>query len=135
MDGVEGKVYDDILPGSPFFSPDSKRVAYGAKRGSKWVAVVDGVEGRECDEIYDDSLVFSPDSQHLAYSAKRRGKVHMKAVVVVDGVEGSEYDDFLIGVVRKRVVFDSPRQFHVLARRGDEILRVEVELVTSAAKP
>ena len=36
VDGVEGKKYDAVVAGSSVFSPDSKRVAYGAERGGKW---------------------------------------------------------------------------------------------------
>ena len=48
--------------------------------------------------------------------------------VVVDGKEGKEYDGFLRG---SKLVFDSPKSFHTLARRGDEIFRVEVEIETA----
>jgi IS66 C-terminal element len=45
---------------TPLFSPDSKRVAYGAQKGTKWIAVVDGQEGAEFDGL--GLLAFSPDS-------------------------------------------------------------------------
>jgi len=158
VDGVEGKEYDDWA--AAVFSPDSKRLAYAAQRGDKWLVVVDGVEGKECDGIGARGVIFSPESKRVAYGAKRGGKllvvmdgaegkeydgianlafspggkrVAYAAVradrwfVVVDGVEGKEYDGFLEG---SRLVFDSPKQFHTLARRGDEILRVEAEIVT-----
>jgi hypothetical protein len=47
-------------------------------------------------------------------------------------VEGKEYDGFMKG---SRLVFDSPSQFHTLAQRGDEFLRVEIEIVTPVAEP
>ena len=37
--------YDAIVKGSLVFSPDSRRLAYGASRGNKSLAVVDGKEG------------------------------------------------------------------------------------------
>ena len=134
VDGVEGKEYDGIGVGN-VFSPDSKRVAYAAQRGDKWWVilgkwwvVVDGVAGKEYDGIEAGSLVFSPDSKRVAYAPRRGGK----RSVAVDGVEGKEYDGFLKG---SRLVFDGPSQLHTLALRGGEILRVEVEVVTPAAKP
>jgi hypothetical protein len=125
VDGVEGKEYDGV--GGVVFSPDSQRVAYMARRGDKVLVVMDGVEGKEYDAI-GVYPVFSPDSKRVAYEAKRGGK----QLVAVDGVEGKEYDRFLEG---SRLVFDSPSQLHTLARRGNEILRVEIEIVMPATKP
>jgi len=115
VDGVESKGYDDIavsdnaVPGSGtmepavsdnvlrgsrtmepnfrVFSPDSRHVAYRAKRGGKWLVVRDGAEGKEYDSI-GDNLIFSDDSYHLTYSASQGDK----SLVVVDGVE-STVDD------------------------------------------
>ncbi|HOK09764.1 MAG TPA: hypothetical protein PLJ10_08900, partial [Candidatus Hydrogenedens sp.] len=107
---------------SLIFSPDSRRVAYSAKRGDKWVVVVDGVEGKEYDGIGAGSLIFSPDSRRVAYSAKRGGKW----VVVVDGVEGKEYGVVLTG---SNLVFDSPTHLHTLAGRGNEVFLLEIDIV------
>jgi hypothetical protein len=110
------------------FSPDSKRVAYGARLGEKMFVVVDGVEGKEYygigKEYYGivkDTLVFSPDSNRIAYGATRGGK----SLVVVDGVEGKEYDDIVKG---SRLVFDSPTKLHTLAIRDKELFLVEIEI-------
>ena len=121
-----GKLHPGALPSSLAVSPDSKRVAYAAQRGFTQLVVVDGVEGKEYDAIGDP--VFSPDSKRVAYGAWRGGRWW----VVVDGVEGKEYDGFMKG---SRLVFDSPSQFHTLAQRGDEFLRVEIEIVTPVAEP
>jgi hypothetical protein len=125
VDGKEGKEYDGIGVGTLTFSPDSKHIAYVAKRGDKVFVVVDGKEGKEYDGILEGTLTFSPNSKHVAYVAGR-GK---KWFVVVDGVEGKEYyDGFLRG---SKLVFDSPKSFHGLAKRGDKLLRVEVEIETT----
>ncbi len=150
---------------NPAFSPDSRRVAYVAARGGKWLVVVDGVEGKEHDGIVAGSPVFSADSKRVAYAARRVAK----QLVVVDGVEGKEYDgaaNLVFSPDSKRVayeakrgdrwlavvdgvegkeydgflkgsglVFDSPSQLHTLALRGDEFLRVEVKIVMPATKP
>jgi hypothetical protein len=128
VDGVEGKEYGGFEVGTLVFSPDSQRVAYAAGRRWMWRVVVDGVEGKEYDGIAEGTLVFSPDGKRVAYQAQRGGKW----LVVVDGVEGKEFDGFLKG---SRLVFDNPTQFHTLALRGDEFLRVEVEIVMPAAEP
>jgi hypothetical protein len=95
-------------------------VAYEAKRGKKWLVVVDGEESKEYDEIW--RLRFSPDSKRVAYVAVRGGKM----LVVVDREEGKECDRFWPG---SEWVFDGPTVLHFPARRGDDILRVEVEIV------
>ena len=102
-------------------SSDNRRVAFAVKRDDKQFVVMDGKEGKEYHEIGDgQTLVFSPDSKRLMYWARRGSKWLM----VVDGVEGKEYDGFVGGPG-----FDGPTSFHTLMRRGDEILRVEVEIV------
>jgi len=46
--------------------------------------------------------------------------------VVVNGQEGPEYDALLRG---GRLVFDDARRLHALTVRGEDILRVEIEIV------
>lgn len=74
--------------GTPVFSPDSKRVAYAAKRGAKdFVIVLDGKiqEWPHAEHILTGP-VFSPDSEHLVYLAQDGGL----SMVVVDGVAKSK---------------------------------------------
>ena len=73
VDGQSGTEYDYIQDG-PVFSPDSRRVAYLALKGKKWVAVIDGVPGPEYDPNYGsccvgEYFIFSPDGHHVAYCA------------------------------------------------------------------
>ena len=121
-----GRFHRGIVGESVTVSPDSKRVAYAARSGRKWLVVVDGVEGKEYDGIMAGTPVFSPDSKCVAYAPERGNK----RMAVVDGVEGKEYEAFLKG---SRLVFDSPSQSHTLALRGEEFLRLEVEIVSPAA--
>ena len=101
------------------FSPDSKRTAYVLRRGGKNFVVLDGSEGKPYDEIED--LQFTADSRHLVYAARRDGKL----VVVVDGIESKEYDDFVSGA---SLVLDGARTISMMVTRGQEILRVEIEI-------
>ena len=60
-----GRAHSGYVPGTLVVSPDSKRVAYLARRGRKWFVVLDGVEGKEYDEIGEGSLICSPDSKRV----------------------------------------------------------------------
>ena len=71
VDGEEGRQYDSISYNSLIFSPDSKRVAYGAKMGEKCFVVVDGDEGRQYklfkfSSLLGQGVVFNaPDSLYF----------------------------------------------------------------------
>jgi hypothetical protein len=123
VDGMEEKQYDGI-GGSLTFSPDSKRVAYGAKVGNKWLVVVDGQEQKPYDTILQGTPMFSPDSQRVAYGAKGGNK---NWFVVVDGNEGKKYDGLLGG--GNKVIFDSPDAFHYLAEIGFERIYLVEETI------
>ena len=76
-------VYDGI--GLITFSPDGKRAAYQAKKGSAQLLVADDREGPEFEEV--GNPVFSADGKHLAYRVKKTGKWS----VLVDGAPGAEF--------------------------------------------
>lgn len=118
VDGVEGKQYDAVAdrlacprysyvcsPGI-VFSPDSKRMAYAAKRAGKSFVVINGVEGKEYDDI-SEAIVFSPASKRVAYVAWRE----KQCFVVLDGDEGKKYvKGFISGLAfspdSKRFVYE-----------------------------
>jgi Tol biopolymer transport system component len=88
LDGVVGPEFDEIDKRTVVFSPDSKRLAYIAKKKKKSIVVVDGAAGKEYDNIVGFPLIlFSPDSKRFAYIAEQ-GK---NRLVVVDGEEGEKY--------------------------------------------
>jgi Tol biopolymer transport system component len=101
------------------FSPDSKRTAWVSQRGGKDFVVLDGAEGKPYDEIED--LQFTADARHLVYAARRDGKL----VAVVDAIESKAYDEFVEGA---SLVMDGPRTIGMMVMRGQEILRVEIEI-------
>lgn len=86
INGAPGYQYATRL----VFSPDSKHLAYAAKRNGKWVVVVDGQEGAEYDDIGVGSPAFSPDGKRIAYSEKTDAKAPW--AVVADGQAGPEFD-------------------------------------------
>jgi hypothetical protein len=61
------------MTGTPVFSLDGKRCAYGAKETDKWVVVLDGQSGPEHDGII--SLSFHPDGV-LEYLTTRGGALY-----------------------------------------------------------
>ena len=130
VDGVPGTTFTQIaryplteagIQNQIIFSPDSRRVAYVAKRGQKFLVVVDNKAQAEFDDISVGAPIFSPDSRRVAYEAKRGGKWY----VVVDGAEGKPFD--MVTAVRF-----SPTSRHILfeAKRGDKwyIVRDNVEI-------
>lgn len=154
LDGVKGNWYDGIYDLT--FSPDSRRLAFRAERGTKHLIVVDGKETNEYDRIFSD-LRFSPDGRRCTFSAERDNK----RCVVVDAVEGPMHDwvsvahfspdsqraaywsrcgDKFVLVVDglgsesydfvpcAHLAFGSPTTLHTLAVRDNQLLRVEAEI-------
>ena len=117
-----GRIHLGAITESLAVSRDSKRMAYGALRGGRWLVVVDGQEGNGYDGVIEGSPIFSPDGNRVAYGAARGGK----RFVVVDGQEGKEYDGLLRGA---ELVFDSAAALHSLADRNNEIFLIEIEIV------
>ncbi|XHR29138.1 MAG: WD40 repeat domain-containing protein [Chthoniobacteraceae bacterium] len=94
VDGKPGPEFEGILTHTPIFSPDQKRVVYGARKGEQWLAFEAGknTEPAECvrwERILETSFAFSTDSQHLAYVAKRDNAWY----VVADGKETGPYEE------------------------------------------
>ena len=127
-DRKEGPAYDDV--GWPFFSADSRHMAYCAKRRDEklkehWSAVYDGKEGPSYDEIQwaivqlPSPFLFSPDSRHVAYAARRDGPdAKPKWFVVYDGKEGLPYDLIEGGLPKLKPMFSSDsRHFVYWGRR------------------
>jgi len=113
LDKKMDKLYDYILSGTPVFSPDSKKIAYGAVKGDDYFIVVDGKEGNNIyEDIAGETVTFSPDSKHLAFAAKKNGRWFIEK----DGEIGKDYDE-----IGSSVIF-SPDSKHLAytAHKGDE---------------
>ena len=136
LDGVESEAYEPdgdergkigwSRDGRLAFSRDGGRVAYVGRRRGKDFVVIDGAAGTPYDAI--GNLAFTPDGRHVVHTARRGGK----SLVVVGGAEGREYDSFL--PVRDheregRLNVEGATTLSILARRGAELLRVELEVV------
>jgi hypothetical protein len=79
VDGRLSEEYVDFDIG-PTFSPDSKHVAYEAKKGEKYLTVLDGRPGTEYDEIFGYSLTFNPDGTLEYLAAKDKSLYRVKYI-------------------------------------------------------
>lgn len=105
----------DFQAGWMVFSDDSKRLAYGGRRGNKFFLVVDGKKGADYDAL--GYFGFSHDGKHIAFIAKKGDKI----VIVVDGQERAEYDAVPAGPV-----FRSDGVLEFLAADKPSLYRIEV---------
>ena len=78
-DGKIGPLFDSIGQDTPVFSPDSKRMAYKAKKGDTWRLVVDNKELTSYEAVTPPR--FSPDSARMLYA----GKKGEKQCLIADG--------------------------------------------------
>ncbi|MEI6103451.1 MAG: hypothetical protein WCP70_05855 [Methanothrix sp.] len=86
LDGVEGRIYDEIS--DPVFSPDDDHVAYTAKDKDGKFVVLDGGEGTRYRDVW--GLTFGMGGR-LAYVAKDNREGVDVQLVVVDGLEDRSY--------------------------------------------
>ncbi len=103
LDGVAGKEHENLTKRLTF-SNDGARLAYGAKKDSKWLVVADGREGQLFDDLSESGAMFSSDGEHLAYGALTNGKW----TVVLDGQDGQRFD----GLLKQGLIF-SPDSQHL----------------------
>jgi Tol biopolymer transport system component len=102
LDGKPGKPCEMVFEGIFAFSPDSRRMAYGARKGNGWFVVVgsltpapQGGEGRPTEfgpyEFLGSSMgiQFSRDGSRLAFE----GQVNKKWSVILDGKPQPVYDN------------------------------------------
>jgi hypothetical protein len=128
-DGVESGPYDDVMADSLVFSPDSKHLAYAAKRGANWFVVADGSERGRYERVAD--VVFSPDSARLAYAAT----VGASEFAVVDGKPGPAYHmvtGLLFSPDSKRLAYRAERGIQWMVVLDGAEGRLYDELWTSA---
>lgn len=115
VDGEPDDVELEFLVSGMTFSSDSKRLAYGGRRGNRFFLVVDGIKGDEYDAL--GHFEFSADGKHVVFAALK-GK---KFVIVLDGKERAEYTSVGAGPV-----FRSDGVFEYLVAEKPSLYRVEV---------
>jgi Tol biopolymer transport system component len=65
---------DMIFKGTPVFSPDGKKLAFGMKREGAWVVWCEGQESEKFEDLHEASLRFSWDSSRLGFVGIRQKK-------------------------------------------------------------
>lgn len=113
VNDVQSPKYGGIVNDSLSFSPDSKRIAWGALRDGNKVVVVDGKEYSAHNGSAEGMPVWSPDSRRFAYfTVTDEGKI----IAVVDGKVDEPWDS----VIRESFIF-SPESAHYayVAKDGD----------------
>ena len=73
VDGKKGPVFDGISSFGVLYSPDSRNIAYVAKKSSLWHVVINDEIGEGYEAIGNRGLKFSPGWDRVAFRAKRRG--------------------------------------------------------------
>lgn len=101
VDGVPGKVYDQIAGNSFSWSPDGLRNAYAAIKEKKVIVVADGKEtavNNKGGVVSDEASrpVFSTDGKHIAFAATSGGKSR----VIVDGKAQKEFEKIVGDTIR-----------------------------------
>ena len=118
VDGQEEPQYDGIINGTPVFSPDGKRVVYGAIKDDKSRVVLEGQPGPEYKLIYN--IGFSPDGKHLVYFANKDNYWFF----VVDGLEGPKYT----GILFDTQIFRPDGVLEFIAIKQGNLYRVKQRL-------
>ena len=90
VDGQAGPKYDGIS--RPIFSPDGKRVGYGAQKGAKWLVVVDGQAGPEYEWIAKGGPTFHADGT-LEFLAVKSGGQYRVTCFAGEARSGTETPD------------------------------------------
>jgi hypothetical protein len=104
------------------FSPDSRRVAYGAAEGSEQYVVLDMTPLRGHYGLVFQAATFSPDSSHIAYLAMPGQRSYE---VAVDAKEWPLADGPIAGAC---LIWEDNSVVRILAARGRRVLPVRYPL-------
>lgn len=88
-DGVDGPLFDWVVPGTLDFCPDGVRIAYIVQTADDTRVVIAGVPGKGYYAIDHNRLAWTDDGKHCAYAARYRDG---SGAIVLDGVEGPRYE-------------------------------------------
>jgi len=121
----------------PAFSPDGTRVACIVRRGGKTYVTIDGTESDAPDagglllmRVFGrrTRLTFSPDGQHVVYAFRHDSLERL-------GIDLGKMTPAYDAIVGGMIVFETPTVVAFAARRGRDVLRVEVDLASLTRPP
>jgi hypothetical protein len=96
-------------------------------RDDKFVVLFNGKESAPYDGVYNERPTYSPDGKHAAWRARRNEQV----VIVVDGIEADKTYQVPDGTRVPPVVFKDSNSLYTLGLRGNEVWRLEIEILPS----
>jgi hypothetical protein len=117
IDDAVGPYYDDIV--SLVLSPDGSQVAYIARQGNQYFAVVNGVQQQSFPSIIPTSLRFSDDGSRVGYLAGVAGGM----AAVIDGVQGRPYSS----ISDEGIIFSPFGERYAYAARNNAVWVVVVD--------
>lgn len=87
VDGKRGEPFEGLNWGAPGFSPDGRRIAFGARIGARMRPIFDGEPGEEFDGVYD--VGYTAEGGHRFFLAQLANLTFL----VVDGKREAPYQD------------------------------------------
>jgi len=84
VDGAPGAQYDEYCPGTLAFTPDSKHVAYLARKDAKWKIIVDAAEAGEYDSLVGGGKLIIDTPAHLHAMMIRGGKIYLVEIEITE---------------------------------------------------
>jgi Tol biopolymer transport system component len=119
-DGKRGRGYPGMHRSDVYFSPDGKHLAYRSRHGNDDVVLCDDHESKAYHSIklLGNSLFYGLKKGHIVFVGEQDGKFY----IVADGVESKPFDRIDLAPLNV-----SPTILRVLAHRGNELIRVDVD--------
>lgn len=108
-DGVMGTMWDEVSS-PPHFSPDGAHVAFSARRGRQWFAVLDDVPGIAFEQVGPPTFSSTGRRGYLTATRDATGSVGYR--VAADGIEPPVVSE-LAGVTATETFVFSPDGDHV----------------------
>lgn len=122
----EHYLFDRVGGNTLVFSGSSRHLGYIGRVRQASFAVIDGKRKPRYDMVA--YLTFTPDSRTYAYAAVKVALKPPKAFSVVDDKDSDRLFDEIWNPPGVRLLFDSPKKFHYMAIKENQLFQVEEEI-------